>query len=86
MLKFYILLNFDTNGRNPNRCGSEGIYEWNQTYVDHEAYEWKGSYTYPSIVGGSLHLQVGIISLLILRSRCNIPPKFPSSREIDGWI
>jgi hypothetical protein len=41
-------------------------YEWNQTYGDPMAYEWKGSYTYSSIVGGSLHLQVGIISLPVL--------------------
>ncbi len=28
----------------------------NQTYVDHEVYEWEGSYAYTSIVGGFLHL------------------------------
>jgi hypothetical protein len=36
----------------------------------HKAYEWEGSYTYSSILGGFLHLQVGIISL---------------QREIDGY-
>jgi hypothetical protein len=45
----------------------------NQTYLNHEAYEWEGSYAYSSIVGGFLHLQVGIISLPISR------------REIDGY-
>jgi hypothetical protein len=46
----------------------------NQTYVNHqEAYEWEGSYAYSSIVGGFLHLQVGIISLPISR------------RDIDGY-
>jgi hypothetical protein len=47
----------------------------NQTYADQEAYEWEGSYAY-SIVGGFLHLSVGIISLPPLRSRHNIPPNF----------
>jgi hypothetical protein len=45
----------------------------NETYVDLKVYEWEGSYAYSSIVGGFLHLQVGIISLLIPR------------REIDGY-
>jgi len=35
----------------------------NQIYINHEAYEWEDSYAYSSIVGGFLHLQVGIISL-----------------------
>jgi hypothetical protein len=48
----------------------------NQTSIDHKAYEWEGSYAYSSIVGGLLHLQVGIISLPSLRSRYNIPPNF----------
>jgi hypothetical protein len=26
----------------------------NQTYVDHEVYEWEGSYAYTSMVGGFL--------------------------------
>jgi hypothetical protein len=45
----------------------------NQPYVDHEAYEWEGSYAYSSIARGFLHLQVGIISLPISR------------REIDKY-
>jgi hypothetical protein len=45
----------------------------NQTYVDHDVYEWECSYAYSSIVRGFLHLQVGIISLPISR------------REIDGY-
>jgi len=28
----------------------------NQTYPDHEVYEWEGSYAYFSIVGGFLHI------------------------------
>jgi hypothetical protein len=28
----------------------------NETYVNHEAYEWEGPYAYSSIVGGLLHL------------------------------
>jgi hypothetical protein len=28
----------------------------NQTYVDHNVYEWEGSYAYSSIVGRFLHL------------------------------
>jgi len=48
----------------------------NQTYVDHKAYEWEGYYAYSSIVGGFLHLQVGILSLPSLKSRDNIPPNF----------
>jgi hypothetical protein len=28
----------------------------NQTYVDHNVYEWEDSYVYSSIVGGILHL------------------------------
>jgi hypothetical protein len=44
-----------------------------QTYVYHKVYEWEGYYAYSSIVGGLLHLQVGIISL-------------PTSRRvIDGY-
>jgi len=31
-------------------------YIMNQTYIDHEAYEWEGFYAYSSIVGGFLHL------------------------------
>jgi hypothetical protein len=46
----------------------------NETYVDLKVYEWEGSYAYSSIVGGFLHLQVGIISLSSLRSRHNITP------------
>jgi hypothetical protein len=34
-----------------------------QTYVDHKAYEWEGSYAYSSIVSGFLQLQGGIIFL-----------------------
>jgi hypothetical protein len=48
----------------------------NQNSIDQKAYEWEGSYAYPSIVGGFLHLQVGIISFPSLRSRYNIPPNF----------
>jgi hypothetical protein len=48
----------------------------NETYVDHQAYEWEGSYAYSSIVRGFLHLQVGIISLPSLRSRHNYPSQF----------
>jgi hypothetical protein len=47
----------------------------NQTYVDEEANEWEGYYAY-SIVGGFLHLSVGIISLPPSRSRHHIPPNF----------
>jgi hypothetical protein len=40
----------------------------NQTYGDHETYEWEDSCAYTSIVGGSLHLQVvGMITLPISR-------------------
>jgi hypothetical protein len=35
----------------------------NQTYVDHKTYQREGYYAYYSIVGGFLHLQVGILSL-----------------------
>jgi hypothetical protein len=28
----------------------------NQTYADHEVYEWQGSYAYFSIVEGFLHI------------------------------
>ncbi len=28
----------------------------NQTYADHEVYEWEGSYAYFSIVAGLLHI------------------------------
>jgi hypothetical protein len=45
----------------------------NQTYVDHATYEWEDSYAYSSIVGGFLHLEVGMISLSISR------------REIDKY-
>jgi hypothetical protein len=45
----------------------------NETYVEQKVYEWEGSYAYSSIVGLFLHLQVGMISLLISR------------REIDGY-
>jgi hypothetical protein len=51
----------------------------NQTYLNQQAYEWEGSYAYSSVVGGFLHLQVGIISLTSLRSRDNMPP--PISRR-----
>jgi len=34
----------------------------NQTYVNHELYEWEGFYAYSSIVVRSLNLKVGIIS------------------------
>jgi len=44
-----------------------------QIYGDHKTYEWEDSYAYSSIVGGFLHLQVGMISLPISR------------REIDEW-
>jgi len=51
----------------------------NQTYVDHETYEWQSSYAYSSIVGEFLHLQVvGIISLPISR-RENDGYKVPST-------
>jgi hypothetical protein len=36
-------------------------------FVDHQTYEWEDSYAYSSIVGGLLHLQVGMISLPISR-------------------
>jgi hypothetical protein len=49
------------------------ILSWTKTYVDHKAYEWECSYAYSSIVGGFLHLYVGIISLSISR------------REIDEY-
>jgi hypothetical protein len=56
----------------------------NQTYVNHqEAYEWEGSYAYSSIVGGFLHVQVGIISLQSLRSRHNIPPPSLGGKLMD---
>jgi len=55
----------------------------NKTYVDHEAYKWEGYYAYSSIVGGFLHLQVGIISLPSLRSRHHIPPNFLGGKLMD---
>jgi hypothetical protein len=62
----------------PNPCASptvkhEAKFIMNQTYVDHKAYGWEGSYAYSSIVREFLHLQIGIISLPICR------------REIDGY-
>jgi hypothetical protein len=55
----------------------------NQTYIDHEAYEWEGPYAYSSIVRGFLHLQVGIISLPSLRSRHSIPYHFLGGKLIN---
>jgi hypothetical protein len=51
-------------------------YIMNQTYVDHQACEWEGTYAYSSIVGWFLHLQVGIISLPSWRSMHDILPNF----------
>jgi len=57
----------------------------NQTYVDHKAYGWEGSYTYSSIVGGFLRLLLNSERVLTsisrhnfspLRRRHKIPPNF----------
>jgi hypothetical protein len=56
----------------------------NQTYVDHQAYEWEGTYAYSSIVGWFLHLQVGIIISSHLRGVGMISLPI-SRREIDGY-
>jgi hypothetical protein len=46
----------------------------NQTYVDHKAYGWEGSYTYSSIVGGFLRLLLNSERVLTSISRHNFSP------------
>ncbi len=53
------------------------------TYVHHQPYAGDGSYTRSLRMWGSLHLRVGIISLLLLRNRCEISPL--SRRETHRW-
>jgi hypothetical protein len=61
----------------------EAKFILNQTFINHKAYEWEGSYAYSSIVGGFLHLQVAIIFLPSLRiSIISLPT---SRREIHGY-
>ncbi len=48
----------------------------NQTYVDRRHMNRRVLMPTPQIVGGFLHLQVGISSLPSLRSRHNMPPNF----------
>jgi len=61
----------------------ESKFILNQTYVDHEGFEWEGFYAYSSTMGGFVHLLVGIISLPPLRSRHKYPSQFLARKFMD---
>jgi hypothetical protein len=60
----------------------EAKFILNQTFINHKAYEWEGSYAYSSIVRGFLHLQAAIMFLPSLRIRI-ISLTLPGEKFMD---
>jgi hypothetical protein len=61
-----------TNGKHlEKRCS---VFGGHLISINFSPRKWEEYYAYSSIVRGSLHLEVGIISLPLLRSKHSIPP------------